>query len=108
MPDQTPITVLCLASYEKGAEFIRECKRQGCRVFLLTVEKLADADWPRDAIDDIFYMPSISNRDDIIKGVSYIARHQKIDRIVPLDDFDVETAAVLREHLRIPGMGDTT
>ena len=27
---------------------------------------------------------------------------------MPLDDFDVETAALLREHLRIPGMGETT
>ena len=25
-----------------------------------------------------------------------------------LDDFDVETAATLREHLRVPGMGDST
>jgi len=25
-----------------------------------------------------------------------------------LDNYDVETAAALREHLRIPGMGDTT
>jgi len=41
-------------------------------------------------------------------GVSYMARKEVIDRIVPLDDFDVETAAALREHLRIPGMGDTT
>jgi biotin carboxylase len=31
-----------------------------------------------------------------------------IDRIVPLDDYDVEMAAALREHLRIPGMGDST
>jgi biotin carboxylase len=31
-----------------------------------------------------------------------------IDRIVALDDFDVETAALMREHLRVPGMGDTT
>jgi biotin carboxylase len=106
--EQRPITVLCLASYEKGAEFMRECKRRGCRVLLLTVESLAKAEWPREAKDDIFYMPSISNRDDIIKGVSYLARTQRIDRIVPMDDFDVETAAILREHLRIPGMGDTT
>jgi biotin carboxylase len=27
---------------------------------------------------------------------------------VPLDDFDLEIAAALREHLRIPGMGETT
>ena len=31
-----------------------------------------------------------------------------IDRIVPLDDFDLEKASALREHLRIPGMGETT
>ncbi len=40
--------------------------------------------------------------------MSYLARTRDIDRIVPLDDFDVETAAALREHLRMPGMGDTT
>jgi biotin carboxylase len=40
--------------------------------------------------------------------VSYLARTRKIDRIVPLDDYDVEVAAMLREHMRIPGMGDTT
>jgi hypothetical protein len=77
-------------------------------VILVTVESLAGADWPREAIDEIFYMPSLSVRDDVIKAISYLARTRAIDRIVPLDDYDVETAAVLREHLRIPGMGDTT
>ena len=38
----------------------------------------------------------------------FLARTRLIDRIVPLDDYDVETAAALREHLRVPGMGDTT
>jgi hypothetical protein len=28
--------------------------------------------------------------------------------VVALDDFDLEMAASLREHLRIPGMGETT
>ena len=87
---------------------MRECKRQGCRVILVTIESLTDADWPREAIDEFFYMPNISVREDIIKGVSYLARSQVIDRIVALDDYDVETAALLREHLRVPGMGDTT
>ena len=45
---------------------------------------------------------------DVIYGVSSVARKEKLDRIVALDDFDVEKAAALREHLRIPGMGDTT
>lgn len=108
MSDKRSITVLCLASYLKGEAFLRECKRQGCRVILVTVDKLANAPWPREAIDDVFYMPEFSNRDDIIKGVSYLARSRVIDRIVPLDEYDQETAAILREHLRIPGMGDTT
>ncbi|HJZ69419.1 MAG TPA: ATP-grasp domain-containing protein [Blastocatellia bacterium] len=108
MANQNPLTMLCLASYEKGEAFLKECKRQGCRVFLVTVEKLRAANWPREAIDEIFYMPDGYSRDDIIKGVSYLARSQNIDRIVPLDEYDQETAALLREHLRIPGMGDTT
>lgn len=44
---------------------------------------------------------------DVIYGVSYMARTEQIDRIVALDDYDVEKAASLREHLRIPGIGDT-
>jgi biotin carboxylase len=40
--------------------------------------------------------------------VSYLARTREINRIVALDDFDVEMAAALREHLRVPGMGETT
>ena len=31
-----PLTFLCITTYEKGQEFMRECKRSGCRVFLLT------------------------------------------------------------------------
>lgn len=108
MSEQRPITVLCVTSYEKGQEFMRECKRQGCRVFLITVQSLENANWPRESLDDIFYMPDAYLREDIIKGVSYLARNQKIDRIVALDDFEIETGAALREHLRVPGMGDTT
>ncbi len=108
MSDSHTKTILCLSSYEKGQEFIRECKRQGCCVFLLTVSKLEHANWPREAIDEMFYIPDLYNRNDVILGVSYMARTRVIDRIVPLDDYDVEMAATLREHLRIPGMGETT
>ncbi|MDQ2675263.1 MAG: ATP-grasp domain-containing protein, partial [Actinomycetota bacterium] len=62
----------------------------------------------REAIDEFFFLPEFTNRDDVIKGVSYLARTTKIDRVVALDDYDVELAAVVREHLRCPGMGDTT
>ena len=104
-------TILCVSSYEKGHDFMRECKEQGWRLLLLTSESLKNASWPQESIDKTFYIQDI-NKDwemkDVIDGVSYIAREEKIDRIVALDDFDVEKAASLREHLRIPGMGDTT
>src|SRR5215207_9560247 len=87
---------------------MRECKRLGCRVLAVTMEKLRDADWPRESVDEFFYLPEDYKLEDLIRGVSYIARTRDIDRIVPLDDFDVETGAALREHLRLPGMGDTT
>ena len=34
--------------------------------------------------------------------------HGAIDRIVPLDEFDLEMASTLREHMRVPGMGEST
>jgi len=36
----------------------------------------------------------------MIHAVSYMARTVKIDRIVALDEFDMERAAELREHMR--------
>src|SRR5918993_1048829 len=106
-----PLTVLCLASYHKGAAFLREAKRQGCRVLLVTSASLRDADWPRESLDDIFYIQDDKKRwklDDLILGTAHLARRTQIDRIVPLDDFDLEKASALREHLRLPGMGETT
>lgn len=108
MADPRSLTFLCITTYEKGQEFMRECKRQGCRVLLLTAEKLKNADWPRESLDDTFYLPEEIPIPDIVKAVTHLARGEKIDRIVALDEFDMETAATLREHLRIPGMGLTT
>ena len=103
-----PTTVLAIATYRKGDEFLRECRRQGCRVLLLTDEKLADADWPRDAIDAFYYVRREMSGEDIRKGAAWLARTERLDRLVALDDFDVEMAAMLREYLQVPGMGETT
>ena len=108
---ESPLTILCLASYEKGEEFLRECKRQGCRVLLLTSKSVGRAPWPHDSIDEIFLVPDVEkqwNMHDLVLSVSYLARREQIDLIVPLDDFDLEKAATLREHLRVPGMGEST
>jgi biotin carboxylase len=108
MPLNRPITILCVSSYEKGQEFLRTCKQMGCTVLLLTVEKLRDADWPRESIDEMFYLPGEIPLGELINAVSYTARHRHIDRIVALDEFDMENVAALREHLRLPGIGLTT
>ncbi len=102
------MTILCMSSYEKGQEFIREAKRQGWRVLLLTVESLKAAGWPHDHIDELYLMPNLTERRHVINAVSYLARTINLDRIVALDEFDIEMAATLREHLRVPGMGETT
>jgi len=112
VPGTKPVTILAIASYEKGHAFLRQAKQEGARVLLLTSLSLKDNNtWPRDVLDDIFYMPDEQkrwNREDTIKAVSHLARTVEIDCIVPLDDFDLEMGAALREHMRIPGMGETT
>ena len=112
MSQANPLTILCIASYEKGHDFIRQAKRQGCRVLLLTSLSLRETHtFPVEAIDEIFYMPDVEgawNREHSLNAVAHLARTTFLDRLVPLDDFDLELAAYLREHLRIPGMGETT
>jgi biotin carboxylase len=100
-------TILCLSSYFKGAAFLQACKEAGLHVILATNDKNKDEAWPHEHIDEFFHMPDLGRRPDIIHAIAYLARHRHIDLIVALDDFDVETAAHLREHFRLPGMGDS-
>lgn len=100
-------TVLCISTYEKGQPFLRECALLGANVILLTVDKLESADWPRDSISRLVTVPEGLSPEQVLNTVTYMARTQPIDRIVPLDEFDLETAALLREHLRLPGMGES-
>ena len=75
---------------------------------LLTLDKLRDADWPREALEELVTMPSGLTREQILNTVSWMARGGASTAIVALDEFDLETAAQIREHMRIPGMGITT
>jgi len=101
------LTILCIATYFKGEAFLRECRRQGCRVLLLTSDALVNAAWPREAIDEVFSIARDASDAEIRRRVDAIARTHAIERITALDDFDVELAAMLREHLQVPGVGRT-
>ena len=72
-----PITLLCIASYKKGDDFLCQAKREGARVLLLTSKSLEHADWPRASIDQTYYIPDKDkewNQRDVIYGVSFMAR----------------------------------
>lgn len=47
------------------------------------------------------------NLEHMVLAVSHLCRTTVINRVVPLDDFDLEKAALLREHFRIPGLGES-
>lgn len=107
-----PLTYLCISTYYKGGPFLEACANEGNTVFLLTAKKLENSPWPRHAVSEFFYLDDESNTaeniDHIIKGFAWLIKEKNIDRVVALDDFDVEKAAAIREEFRIPGMGQTT
>ena len=97
-------TILCITTYEKGQLFLKEVARLGANVILLTVDKLEHASWPRESIFKLVTMPENLTPGQVLNTVSYLARESRFDRIVALDEFDLEVAALLREHMRLPGM----
>ena len=89
-----PLTFLCVSFYFKGEEFLKSCKAEGNTVYLLTHKKLEHKPWPKDSIDEFFYMDhdenSGQNIENMVRGVAWLMREKKVDYIVALDDFDVE------------------
>lgn len=106
------MTFLCISFYFKGSAFLEACAEAGNTVFLLTKKSLQDKPWPKASISEIFFLESDENTpqnfNEMKQGLAWMLRENQIDRIVALDDFDVEKAAYLREEFRIPGMGQTT
>lgn len=103
-----PLNIVCLATYFKGVDFIRECKSRGNTVVLITKEKMLGEDWPRESIDELIALPNGAKLDLFIHLLSLLGRQMRIDRVVALEEFDVITAAQLREHFCLPGMPTAT
>jgi ATP-grasp domain len=104
---KAPLNVICLATYFKGADFIRECKANGCQVTLITKEKMLSEDWPRESLDDLIAVPNDAGPPLFIDLVAFLSRKAKPDRIIALEEFDVVTAALVREHLCMPGLSSS-
>src|SRR5678816_2673443 len=105
--ENRPLNIICLATYFKGADFIHECKAHGCRVVLITKEKMLREDWPRDSLDDLIAVPNDAGPALFIDLLAFLARKTRIDRVVALEEFDVVTAALMREHLCLPGLSSS-
>lgn len=101
-------TILCVTSYFKGNTFIERAKAEGCHTILLTVEQRLKEPWARQALDEVFALKTFDDRRGVINSVAYLMRTRKIDRIVALDDFDIELGAALREHFLLPGFYEST
>ena len=101
------LNIICLATYFKGADFMRECKAHGCNVVLITKEKMLKEDWPRESLDDLIAVPNDAGPALFIDLLAFISRKMKVDRVVALEEFDVVTAALMREHLCLPGLSSS-
>src|SRR3954463_14735186 len=102
---ERPLNILALACFNTGDRFIQRAKERGARVWLLTKETyLKKKPWRRELLEDIFAEPDRTPIASTINTVSYLARTIRFDRIIPFDDVEVDAAARLREHLRVPGM----
>ncbi len=106
--ESRPLNIICLATYFKGGDFIRECKRLGCHVVLITKEKMLQEDWPRDCIDQLMAVPNDAGPPLFIDLVAFLSRERKPDRVIALEEFDVMTAGLIREHFCLPGMNSST
>ncbi len=107
LPANAP-TIVCLASFFKGVDFLRECRQQGARVLLITKAKWQYEDWPHDSLAELILLPQDAGPDDFLHTVTQLARRLRIARLVALEEFDVITAGLIREHLRLPGMDAST
>ena len=92
----------------RGQAFLEELAKLGCRVILLTVDEHRNTGWPLESISELHSMPAGMTLQQITNTVTYLARSRKFARVIALDNLNVQLAAALREHLRIPGMGVTT
>lgn len=99
--------VLFVSSYFKGNRTIERAKAEGHHTILLTVENKLGEPWARGSLDEVFALPNFEDRRSVMNAIAYLMRTRAIDRVIALDDFDVELGAAIREHFRLPGLDES-
>lgn len=96
--------IVCIASEHKGNEFLEEAHAAGWRVTLITRRKLLDSPWPWESISEVRPVEDDAKPVDYVRAITNLGGTQVIDSVVGLDEFDVITGALVREHLQLDGM----
>ncbi len=96
--------IVVIVSDFKGTEFIEEAHNAGWTVTMVTRKKLLDKPWPWTSISDTRTVSDDADVMEYVRAVTNVLGSSRVDRIVGLDEFDVLTAAMAREHLNMPGM----
>lgn len=99
--------IVCIASEFKGNEFLEEAHASGWDVTLVTRKKLLESDWAWDAIADTRAVDDDASPLDYVRAATNILGSRDVDNIVGLDEFDVITAAMAREHVQIDGLSSS-
>ncbi|MCU1323510.1 MAG: ATP-dependent carboxylate-amine ligase domain protein ATP-grasp [Acidobacteriaceae bacterium] len=108
MPVSIAPTILCIATAARGHAFLLEARRRGLRPVLLTLDALRGSDWPREAIEEIISIERPSPPAEMLRTVHSAARRYRFGSVVGLAERDAESAAIVREDMRLPGMGQST
>jgi hypothetical protein len=89
------MVILCIATHFKGDAFLRECRRLGCTVILITADSLAGEARPHEAIDEIHTIPRDADAAHVRRTVDPIARQDEPDMSGYADP---EIVAPIRKH----------
>ncbi len=95
-------TILCVTRVKAGRAFMEEAARLGCRVLVLT-EDAARKDLFPECVSRIVTVHSLQDWNAVASVVSRLEREERLDRVVPMLEAQVELAARIRQLLGIPG-----
>jgi len=99
--------IVCIASEHKGNEFLESAANNGWHVTLVTRKKLLDEPWAWTGINEVKTVEDDAQPVEYVRAITNLAGSRPIHRIVGLDEFDVITAALAREHLQVDGMSSS-
>lgn len=96
-------TVLCLTNFFKGHRLLESFKKLGCRTLLVGTTRVRHDPWSPDHVDERFFVHDFDDQAALLNAITYLARDREIDLVVPLEEYAVETASMVRAHLGVPG-----